>query len=126
MNKHRHKERRLSFAEVVVLVLAAVVLMAGGFIHAWIKNSHVEVMRDVDQAEQRIGDHEDAINSLQVKIDKKLNIYQLRDDLERADSRLVLVPASSIEVIPAYSPDRRMQAKAARKPAPARIAQNRP
>ncbi|MFK7912071.1 MAG: hypothetical protein AB8F34_15935 [Akkermansiaceae bacterium] len=123
MNKHRHKERRFSITEVIVLALAAVVLMAGGVVHAWIKNSHVEVIRDVDQAEQRISDHEDAINSLQVKIDKKLNIYQLRDDLERAESRLVLVPASSIEVIPVYSTPRN-QARASRESTP--IAQRRP
>ncbi len=104
MNKHRNKERRFSLAEIVVLILAAVVLMAAGVTHAWLKNSHVVVMRDADQAEQRISDHEDTINSLQVKIDKKLNIYQLRDDLERAESRLELVPVSSIEVIPAYQP----------------------
>lgn len=102
MNKHRNKERRFSIAEIVVLILAAAVLMVGGVTHAWLKNSHVDVMRDVDQAERRIKDHEDTINSLQVKIDKKLNIYQLRDDLERAKSSLVLVPVSAIEVIHAH------------------------
>ena len=81
------------------------------------------VMRDVDQAERRISDHEDAINSLQVKIDKKLNIYQLRDDLERADSSLVLVPASAIEVIPAY-PAHQVQAQATDPPTP--VAQRSP
>ena len=60
-------------------------------------------MRDVDQTETRIEEHQDAINSLQVKIDKKLNIYQLRDDLERSGSELVLVPAGSIEKIQANS-----------------------
>lgn len=123
MNKRRHKDRRFSMSEIVVLILAAVVLMAGGVTHAWLKNSHVEVMRDVDQAERRISDHEDAINSLQVKIDKKLNIYQLRDDLERADSSLVLVPASAIEVIPAY-PAHQVQAQATDPPTP--VAQRSP
>ena len=123
MNKRRHKDRRFSVAEIIVLILAAVILMVGGVTHAWLKNSHVEVMRAADQAEQRIGDHEDTINSLQVKIDKKLNIYQLRDDLERAGSALVLVPASALEVIPAY-PDASNQAQADQPPTP--IAQRRP
>ena len=123
MNKHRHKERRFSLTEMVVLIIAAVVLMVGGVTHAWLKNSHVEVIREIDQTTQRISDHEDSINSLQVKIDKKLNIYQLRDDLERADSRLVIVPPSSIEVIPVYSPARD-QAGTDRQPTP--IAQRRP
>lgn len=99
MNQHRNKQRRLSIAEMTLLGLAALVLMTGGFLHAWLKNSHVEVMRDVDKTQQRISDHEDSINSLQVKIDKKLNIYQIRDDLVRAGSKLRDVPASSVEKI---------------------------
>lgn len=100
MNKHRtKKQRRLSVTEIVVLALAAMVLMAGGVTHAWLKNNQVEVMRNIDQAQQRIGDHEDSINSLQVKIDKKLNIYQLRADLENSGSTLKQVPSSAIEVI---------------------------
>ncbi|MCP5535334.1 MAG: hypothetical protein H7A51_03765 [Akkermansiaceae bacterium] len=103
MNKHRNKQRRLSITEMTLLGLAALVLMTGGFLHAWLKNSHVEVMRDVDKAQQRISDHEDSINSLQVKIDKKLNIYQIRDDLVRAGSKLRDVPASSVEKIHPHS-----------------------
>ncbi len=99
-NKHRDQQRRMSLPEMALLILSAVVLMSAGVTHAWLKNNHVEVIRNVDKTEQRINDHEDSINSLQVKIDKKLNIYQLRDDLERADSRLVLVPVSVLEKIP--------------------------
>ena len=88
MNKHRNKQRRLSISEMTLLALAVPLLMAGGFVHAWLKNSHVQVMRDIDKTEQRISDHEDSINSLQVKIDRKLNIYQIRDDLASAGSEL--------------------------------------
>ena len=102
MNKHRNKERRLSIPEITLLVLAALVLMTAGVTHAWLKNSHVEVIRDVDKTQQRISDHEDSINSLQVKIDKKLNIYQIRDDLNRAGSELRDVPVSSVEKISSH------------------------
>lgn len=103
MNKHRNKERRLSIPEITLLVLAALVLMTAGVTHAWLKNSHVEVIRDVDKTQQRISDHEDSINSLQVKIDKKLNIYQIRDDLNRAGSKLRDVPVSSVEKISSHN-----------------------
>jgi len=102
MNKHRNQQRRFSFAEITLLCLAAPILMAGGFVHAWLKNSHVVVMRDIDETEQRISDHEDSINSLQVKIDRKLNIYQIRDDLASAGSQLEKVPRRSVENIPIY------------------------
>ena len=99
MNKLRNNQRRLTIPEMTFLVLAALVLMTAGVAHAWLKNSHVEVIRDVDKTERRISDHEDSINSLQVKIDKKLNIYQIRDDLNRAGSELCEVPVSSVEKI---------------------------
>lgn len=103
MNKHRNNQRRLSIPEMTLLVLSALVLMTAGVAHAWLKNSHVEVMRDIDKTEQRISDHEDSINSLQVKIDKKLNIYQIRDDLQRAGSELRTLPVSALEKIPAHN-----------------------
>jgi len=76
--------------------------MTAGVTHAWLKNNQVEVVREMDRSQRHINDQEGVINSLQVKIDKKLNIYQLRDDLEQADSRLVLLPVSAIERIPAH------------------------
>lgn len=100
MNQHRDKQRRMSLPEMALLILAAVVLMVAGVTHAWLKNSHVEVIRDVDKTQQRISDHEDSIESLQVKIDKKLNIYVIRNDLERSGSNLVVVPVSALEIIP--------------------------
>ncbi len=99
MNRHRNRQRRLSIPEATLLVMAGVVLMAGGFLHAWMRNSQVEVRREIDKAERRISDHEDTINSLQVKIDRKLNIYQIRDDLVKARSELCEVPASAVEII---------------------------
>ena len=62
MNKHRNKDRRFSIVEMVLLGFAAPALMGGGFIHAWLKNSQVEVVKDIRKAELRISDHEGAFN----------------------------------------------------------------
>lgn len=102
MNKHKNNERGFSFLEITILSVAGLILMTAGVGHAWLKNSQVEVMREMDRSERRINDHEDVINSLQVKIDKKLNIYQLRDDLEKSGSGLVTLPVSALEKIPAH------------------------
>lgn len=122
MNKHRNKQRRLSIPEITLLGLAALVLMTSGVMHAWLKNSHVEVIRDVDKTQQRISDHEDSINSLQVKIDKKLNIYQIRDDLNRAGSELRDVPVSSVEKILSHN----LPQVAVTPDEPSTLAQSRP
>ncbi|MDG1357211.1 MAG: hypothetical protein P8P36_03360 [Akkermansiaceae bacterium] len=102
MNKHRNKYRRFSIAEMVLLGFAAPVLMGGGFVHAWLKNSQVEVVKEIRKTERRITDHGSSINSLQAKIDRKLNIYQIRDDLTRAGSELIEVPARLVEIIPPH------------------------
>jgi hypothetical protein len=102
MNKHRKNDRGFSVSEMIILCVAGVILMAGGVYHAWLKNSQVDVAREMDRSQRRINDHKGEINSLQVKIDKKLNIYQLRDDLNKCGSRLVLLPVSAIERIPAH------------------------
>ncbi len=102
MNKHRNKDRRFSITEMVLLGFAAPVLMGGGFVHAWLKNSQVEVVKEIRKAERRIADHGSSINSLQAKIDRKLNIYQIRDDLARAGSDLIEAPASSVEIVTPY------------------------
>lgn len=122
MNKHRNKQSPLSIPEITLLVLSALMLMTAGVTHAWLRNSHVEVMRDADKTHQRISDHEDSINSLQVKIDKKLNIYQIREDLSRAGSKLCDVPVSSIEKIPSY----RLKPDAEPTIDPSTLAQSRP
>lgn len=101
MNKHKNNDRGFSFLEMFILTVAGVILMTAGVAHAWLKNSQVEVVREMDRTQRRISDHEDVINSLQVKIDKKLNIYQLRDDLVKSNSKLQLMPVSVIEKIPA-------------------------
>ena len=61
------------------------------------------MVKDIRKTEQRIGEHEGSINSLQVKIEQKLNIYQIRDDLDRAGSQLVIAPASSVKKIHPFS-----------------------
>lgn len=103
MNQHKKSSPGFNFAEITLLVIAGVILLGAGVTHAWLKNSQVEVAREIDQTQQRINDHQDSINSLQVKIDKKLNIYQLRDDLEKGESALVAIPVSAIERIPPYN-----------------------
>ncbi|MGJ8676478.1 MAG: hypothetical protein ACSHX0_03070 [Akkermansiaceae bacterium] len=102
MNTSRNKQSRMSFLEVSLLSAAAIIVMVAGVTHAFLKNSHVEVMRAMDKTQRQIEDHRDNLNSLQVKIDKKLNIYQLRDDLERAGSDLVMIPSGTIEKIRIY------------------------
>ncbi len=126
MNKHKSNDRGFSFFEIAILSVAGVILMTAGVIHAVLKNSQVEVVREMDSTQRRINNHEDMIKSVQVKIDKKLNIYQLRDDLKNAGSPLVLVPVSAIEKIPSHSATPANGAVATTKNAQSTLAQRSP
>ena len=103
MNKHRNKDRRFSVVEMVLLGFAAPALMGGGFIHAWLKNSQVEVVKDIRKTEQRISEHEGSINSLEAKIAQITTWDFIIEGLARAESQLVLAPASAIKIIPPFS-----------------------
>ena len=103
MNKHRNKDRRFSVVEMVLLGFAAPALMGGSFMHIWLKNSQVEVVKDIRKAEQRISEHEGSINSLEAKF-AQINTWDfIIEGLAREESQLVLTPASSIKKIPPFS-----------------------
>ncbi|NWK56296.1 hypothetical protein HW115_11795 [Verrucomicrobiaceae bacterium N1E253] len=126
MNKHKNTTKGFNFLEMTILCFSVAIVLSAGFLHAWLKNSQVEVGREMDRTQRRIQDHEDVINSLQVKIDKKLNIYQLRDDLEKSNSQLVLLPAQVIENVPNETTDVRSGAIAASANADSPFVQNSP
>ena len=102
MNTYKKTKRGFSFIEIVLITMSCVTMLAAGVLHAVVKNSQIEVGREKGRTERLIQERKDEVSSLQVKIDKKLNIFQLRNDLNQAGSELVIIPSSSIEYIPAH------------------------
>ncbi len=105
MNKYRKQHRRISVPEMFILILTVVILMGAGVTYACLRNTQVKVVHEMDKIQKRIRDHEDSIDSLQVKIEKKLNICVLRDKLEKSGSKLTSIPVSSLEIISPYHPN---------------------
>ncbi|MBK1789796.1 hypothetical protein JIN82_01370 [Persicirhabdus sediminis] len=92
----------MSWLEMTILIVAAIALCGGGMFHVWLKNSQVIVQREIEQIKMNIDENDDSINSVQVKIDRKLNLYRIRAELEGTGSELVDIPVHAIEkVLPA-------------------------
>ena len=87
MNKRRNK-KSFSLGELVLLGLAAVILAAGGVMHAYAKNEEVKMARKIDAAKKEIEEYEEYVVMVNVKINRRLDRYQMKSDLLAQNSRL--------------------------------------
>ncbi len=87
MNAKR-KKKHFSVSELILLGIAAVILTSGGVMHAYAKNKDVEIARKVDAAQKEIEQHHEAVAMVNVKIERKLDRYLLKDALLIQGSQL--------------------------------------
>ena len=83
----------------ITLILAALVVVTGGVMHAVYKNSQVKTARLIDQAEERIEQTEVQIRMIEVNADKFLDRFEMRERLETTGSALVPIKPSDIEEV---------------------------
>ncbi|NNM30352.1 MAG: hypothetical protein HKO57_12595 [Akkermansiaceae bacterium] len=79
--------------------MAAVITTAAGVFHAYVKNRQIDVARQIEETEQRVAQHELDIKTLQMRLDRELNRYLVRDRLQQIASDLVPIPVMSVEEI---------------------------
>ena len=115
MNRRR-KARNLNFGSVLLLIVAAVVTTAAGLFHAIVKNRQIDVARQTERTEQRIAQHELDIKTLQMRLDRQLNRYLVRDRLQQAGSDLKPIPVTSVEEIRQAAPGSLLPDLAGRSP----------
>lgn len=91
----------------VTLILAALVVVTGGVMHAVYKNSQVKTARLIDQAEERIEQTEVKIRMIGVNTDELLDRFDMRERLQESGSTLIgITPADIEEIAPSRaSPD---------------------
>lgn len=86
----------------ITLILAALVVVTGGVMHAIYKNSQVKTERLIDQAEARIDQTKVKIRMVEVNLDKMLDRFEMKDRLKESGTSLVTItPADTEEVQPA-------------------------
>ncbi len=83
----------------ISLILAALVVVTGGVMHAVYKNSQVKTARLIDQAEQRIEQTEVKIRMIGVNTDELLDRFDMRERLQENGSTLIAITPADIEEI---------------------------
>lgn len=101
MNRLR-SEPKTHVSVFITLILAALVVVTGGIMHAKYKNSQVQTERLIDQAESRIKQTRVKIGMVEVNTDKLLARFEMKEKLQTAGSALVPVKPGDIEeMVPA-------------------------
>ena len=104
MNRLR-SEPTTHISVFITLILAALVVIAGGIMHAVAKNSQVQVERQIDQAQTRIEQTKVKIRMIEVRTDKMLDRFEMKERLKESASGLVpITPADIEEVRPLAAP----------------------
>jgi hypothetical protein len=83
----------------ITLILAALVVVIGGVMHAVYKNSQVKTARLIDQAEERIDQTRVKIRMIEVNTDEMLDRFDMRERLQENGSSLIGVTPADIEEI---------------------------
>lgn len=83
----------------ITLILAALVVVTGGVMHAVYKNSQVKTARLIDQAEQRIEQTEVKIRMIGVNTDELLDRFDMRERLQENGSTLISITPADIEEV---------------------------
>jgi hypothetical protein len=99
MNAKRTKKKNFSISELVLLGLAAVILTAGGIMHVYASNKQIDTARKIDAVQKEIGKFKAGVNMTNVKIDRNLDRYLMKEDLLARGSALRETDPSQLEIV---------------------------
>ena len=103
MNRRRH-ETRPHAPVFLSLILAAAICAGGGVLHAFYKNRQVQINREIKAIDRRVAQYRLDISISDVRMDKLLNRFAIRKQIEANGSPLRPIPISAIEEVdPSFS-----------------------
>lgn len=106
MNRRRSEDPKSAFFPFLALILAFVVATTGGAMHAIYRNGQIKIERQISQANQRIEQHRLDIQMIEVRREKLMDRYEIKDQLEHLGSDLIPVTHGVIEkVLPLPLPE---------------------
>ncbi len=103
MNRRKSQPRHSALV-FIALILGAAIAAGGGMLHAYYKNRQVQVSREIDAIERRIGQYQLDIRTTQYRRDQLLHRFVLKENLLANSSRLRPIPLTAIEVIDPSAP----------------------
>lgn len=100
MNRRRPgPDRRSLIFPLAAVVLAALVATTGGAMHAINRNGQIQLQREIARVEKRIAEHKRDIQLIEVRRERLLDRYEIRETLRTMDSELVPVRHGVVETI---------------------------
>lgn len=98
MNRRRRQTQRSDFrAAFLALGLAASLAVIGGSMHAIYRNGQIKIERKISEAQERIKSHHTDIQMIEVRNERLLDRYEIREQLQLINSSLVEVEHRAIE-----------------------------
>lgn len=105
MNRRRSEDHRSTYFAFFALVLAFAAATTGGAMHAIYRNGQIKTERKIADTRQRIEQHRLDIQMIEVRCERTLERYNLREQLEYVGSDLQPVTHGTIEkVLPLEKP----------------------
>ena len=105
MNRRRH-EPRTPISVFLSLLLAAAIATGGGVLHAYYKNRQVQITREIKAIDRRVAQYREDINTTDERMDRLLNRFAIRKQIEANGSSLRPIPIGVVEEVDATSPTR--------------------
>ena len=99
MNVKKSAKKNFSISELVLLGMAAVIMAAGGIMHVYASNKEIETVRKIDAVQKDIDEYYADVNMINVRIDRNLDRYLMKEDLTARGSTLRATDPSQLEIV---------------------------
>ena len=101
MNKRRSekKVKHFSKVEIAFLLIAALVMIAGGVNYSILKNEQVNLVRQTEKVRQEVKRYDSETRSVNVEIDRKINRFAIKSELREIGSIMRERPDFVVEQI---------------------------
>ncbi len=99
MNRRRSEDSKSSMFLFIALLLAFVTATAGGAMHAIYRNGQINAERKITQVKERIESHRLEIQMIEVRRERSIDRYEIREQLAHLDSDLIGVTHGVVEKV---------------------------
>ncbi len=99
MNAKKKGSKNFKISELVLLGLAAVILAVGGIMHVYASNKEIETARKIDAIQKEIDQYNADVNMINVRIDRNLDRYIMKEDLMARGSELRATNPDQLEIV---------------------------
>lgn len=99
MNRRRSEDPRSHYFAFFALVIAFVAATTGGAMHAIFRNGQIKTERKIAETRQRIEQHRLDMQMIEVRREKLIDRYEIREQLDHWSSDLVPVTHGVVEKV---------------------------